>query len=402
MTAALLMHIQRFSIHLLLPQSLDTLFKTCLVEACRLVTAEYGSLFLLKNERLIRVLNNVPTQRRLHPRRHGTLFEPFLDGKIHILPPEKVRQLHPQLGEPLPTLLLLPLSYHQQHIGLLSLHVVRSLRLTKELRQALLIFASLAALAIRNLEFLERSTHEIHERELFMSAAAHELANPLTVIVGYAELMQKKLDRGAPVKPEWVAHILDGSGRLLNLIQELLTISQIRTGLFSYNFTHIDLLPELHNIIREFQVLHTQPLRLINNLPSNSLPLIADREKLRLVIFNLLNNAAKHSATDAEIQLTLEKSDGYFRITIQDFGRGIPKKELKKVFEKYYRGTASRSGGPNGLGLGMYLCREIMIAHNGDISLQSQVHKGTRALLLLPEIGYEEPGPDTSFSSLPE
>jgi len=108
---------------------------------------------------------------------------------------------------------------------------------------------------------------------------------------------------------------------------------------------------------------------------------------LKTVFQNVLENALKYSANQKKpVEIRLEEGDGRTQVSFQDFGAGIPQEEQEKVFEPFYRVDKSRAKDTGGYGLGLSLCREIMQAHGGEISLESEPGKGTKVLLKFPKV----------------
>jgi signal transduction histidine kinase len=111
----------------------------------------------------------------------------------------------------------------------------------------------------------------------------------------------------------------------------------------------------------------------------------ADQARARTALQNVVENALKYSTSQKKpVEISLEKEDGGFQVTVQDFGVGIPPEEQERVFEPFYRVDKSRTKETGGYGLGLSLCREIMRAHGGEISLESSAEKGTRVFLFFP------------------
>jgi transcriptional regulator with GAF, ATPase, and Fis domain len=170
MALSLLQQIQQASLKLLLPLDSTELYRTCVKEAVSLVGANYGSLFLEKNDRLVRVFTTVPISKRLVPRNNGNTYKSFLEGKIQFLYRETIKNTHPEAEKDLAAIILIPLTHQRKRIGIMTLQCLHRTKYSAELKQSLKLFGSLATLAIRNIELYEDAQAALQTRELNCSA----------------------------------------------------------------------------------------------------------------------------------------------------------------------------------------------------------------------------------------
>lgn len=239
-----------------------------------------------------------------------------------------------------------------------------------ELAAVIMIFQDITAL--REMDRL---------KDDFLSIAGHELRTPLASVLGYAQLLERRFDRldrtailGA------LRGIREQSEAMAALIDELLDVSRIRTGRLALERSVCDVV----GIVREaIERLRPQRLGPITLEAPPAAPVFGDARRLSQVFANLLDNAAKYSDSPAPIEVRIAIAGGYVRVSVRDYGIGIPPEALGRLFERFYRAdnAATRAGG---LGLGLYLCQEIVERHNGSIDVRSTLGKGSEFAVQLP------------------
>ncbi len=236
----------------------------------------------------------------------------------------------------------------------------------------------------RNVE-LDNNNEElvkINKRQKgLVSVVSHEFRSSLTSIVGFSELM-----RGTECSPEVVKEfatmILSDAERTTRLINDLLDLSRLELGQMKLALESIDLNAVIEEVIARIRpnIPHQIQLRLDTTLPL----LTGDSDKLIQVVTNLLNNASKYSPNGGNIVVISEKSDGFFHLSIQDHGIGIPQDKLEQVFEPYSRITSDATRDISGTGLGLSIVREIITIHGGNIWVESQLGEGSLFHIMLP------------------
>lgn len=222
-------------------------------------------------------------------------------------------------------------------------------------------------------------------RKDFVANVSHELKTPLTSIKGYIEAL---LD-GARDDPgrclEFLQILQRQTDRLNNLITDLLMLSQIESGQYTCKRDAVDMAD-----VTERAVAMLKPLvemkrhRLTVMLHPELSPAIGDEGKLTQVMINLLDNAIKYTPDGGAIAIEAMQSGNIIEMAVSDTGIGIPKKDLTRIFERFYRVDRARSRELGGTGLGLSIVRHIVEAHNGSIQVQSEPGKGSKFTLLLP------------------
>ncbi|WP_181751317.1 ATP-binding protein [Paenactinomyces guangxiensis] len=224
------------------------------------------------------------------------------------------------------------------------------------------------------------------QRKDFVANVSHELRTPLTTIKSYLEA----LDDGAVNDPELASRFLQvtrqEADRMTRLIHDLLQLSRLDAKQSRFHKKAIHMEEMLEDVVDRFAFQCKQKEIKLSLHITESLPRIyADRDKLDQVLDNLLSNAVKYTLEGGSIAVIAERRpDGMVEVSIADTGIGIPKKDLGRIFERFYRVDKARSRSLGGTGLGLAIAREIVRAHGGDISIDSIYRKGTTVSFTLP------------------
>jgi two-component system phosphate regulon sensor histidine kinase PhoR len=222
-------------------------------------------------------------------------------------------------------------------------------------------------------------------REDFVSQVTHELRTPLTNIRAYAETLSSGVFEDPRVITECYNVITKETRRLSRLIEDILSISQIEVGSIRLVHDDVDLRTLLTDAVRDVRGLAEEKqidLQLV--LPAKLEPMRADRDKLAVVINNLLGNALKYTPPGGEVHVGCKSTAEKVMITVKDNGIGIPPDEHERVFEKFQRGSDPRVASEPGTGIGLTTAREIARRHGGDIELMSAAGQGSTFVVTLP------------------
>ena len=217
----------------------------------------------------------------------------------------------------------------------------------------------------------------------FLSTAAHELRTPLTVIMGFSELLlEKKLDEERTNK--FLKTINEESRGLEKIINDLLDVSRIESGIgFKIRKAPTDLgdiILKNTNLFQSQTDKHIFKMDLPGNLPKVEI----DKDRIGQVIESLLSNAIKFSPEGGKIQVTLQKSNKDLKVTVSDTGLGISKKDLPRIFDRFYRGDNVSADAIGGVGLGLGIVKYIIELHKGKIWVESEPGKGSTFTFTLP------------------
>ena len=230
---------------------------------------------------------------------------------------------------------------------------------------------------------------EERERRLFVSNVSHELRTPLTSVKSYLEV----LDDGAlsePVAPDFVKVSLNETNRMMRMVTDLLSLSRIdnetsQLDIELTNFTaFITFILNRFDKIKSQSQEDTKKYELIREYPITPIWVEIDTDKMTQVIDNILNNAIKYSPDGGKIKVGMKTTDAQLIISISDEGLGIPKKDLPRIFDRFYRVDKARSRAQGGTGLGLAIAKEIIKQHKGFIWAKSEYGKGSTFTIVLP------------------
>ena len=228
---------------------------------------------------------------------------------------------------------------------------------------------------------------EERERRLFVSNVSHELRTPLTSVKSYLEA----LDEGAlydPVAPDFIKVSLDETNRMMRMVTDLLHLSRIDNATTQLDVELINFTAFITFILNRFDKMRSQDeekkYEIVRDYPINSVWIEIDTDKMTQVIDNILNNAIKYSPDGGKITVSMKTTDDQMILSIKDQGLGIPKQDLPKIFDRFYRVDRARSRAQGGTGLGLAIVKEIIKQHNGFIWAKSEYGKGSTFTIVLP------------------
>ena len=230
---------------------------------------------------------------------------------------------------------------------------------------------------------------EERERRLFVSNVSHELRTPLTSVKSYLEA----LDDGAlsePVAPDFVKVSLNETNRMMRMVTDLLSLSRIDNETSQLDIELTNFTAFITFILNRFDKIKSQSqegskkYELIREYPITPIWVEIDTDKMTQVIDNILNNAIKYSPDGGKIKVRMKTTDAQLIISISDEGLGIPKKDLPRIFDRFYRVDKARSRAQGGTGLGLAIAKEIIKQHKGFIWAKSEYGKGSTFTIVLP------------------
>ncbi|MCO6436335.1 MAG: PAS domain-containing protein [Phycisphaerae bacterium] len=222
-------------------------------------------------------------------------------------------------------------------------------------------------------------------REEFVTQVTHELRTPLTNIRAYAETLSSGMFEDPSVITECYNVITKETRRLSRLIEDILSVSQLEVGGIDLQVDTVDLRQVLSEGVRDVRGLADEKnidIQLV--LPSKLEPIRGDRDKLAVVVNNLLGNAIKYTPSGGDVLLGCQVSSSEVIITVKDNGFGIDPEDHARVFEKFQRGRDPEVQAESGTGIGLYTSREIVRRHGGNIELISRKGEGSTFLVKLP------------------
>lgn len=380
--------IYKSSLKFLAPSSIEEVYSTVVEEAIKLVGADSGAIYLQFQNHFKPVYSSISSLYNVIPRRDGNTYKSFMSGKTIIADVSDVGVAHPEVGQlGVRSSIFIPLSYKKQTLGVLTLNTKKPAYFDSYKLKVLILFGSMVTLAIKKAQLYEEAKSALETRDLFISMASHELRTPLTAINGYSQLLSSRLSKTDTPEARWVNSLAMECSRMTNLVKELLTISQIRGGGYHYSWKECSLREIVNRVTENFRVAYPERSFVIDDkIPgTDSDKVVGDYDKLIQGVTNLLDNAAKFSPGTSEIILTLKSSKSSIEVQIKDHGIGIDSKDLPNVFDKYYLGSDHRR---EGMGLGLFLAKDIFEKHHGSIAIKTKKNKGTAVNIKLPIAQY--------------
>ena len=220
-------------------------------------------------------------------------------------------------------------------------------------------------------------------KSVFVSVVSHELKTPVALIKGYVGTLRRKdVSWESEIVQDSLQVIEDEADRLTELIENLLDASRLQAGGFSLNLAEIKI-DQLTQETAERVQSRTDLHEIITQFPSDFPTIVGDQNRLEQVFYNLLENAVKYSPGGGEIRISGQIRSKQIIICVQDQGSGISREDIPHVFDRFYRAEDAAKN-TQGAGLGLYLSRAIIEAHNGRIWVEPRSDKGTRVCLSIP------------------
>ncbi|HNP74609.1 MAG TPA: ATP-binding protein [Kouleothrix sp.] len=244
-----------------------------------------------------------------------------------------------------------------------------------------------ADLLAREQAALAEAQQALRLRDEFLSIASHELKTPLTSVLGNAQLLQRRTLREGSLS---AAHqrtlgvIVDQSHRLEKLINDLLDISRIEMGHLSLDVEPIDLATLVRQVVEEVQPMLYIQHTVVAELRASPVPIAGDALRLEQVLQNLIQNSIKYSPDGGQITVRLESSGTHAQLSISDQGIGIPSLAVPQLFSRFYRASNVHEQSISGMGIGLYVVKEIVSLHGGTIAVSSQEGSGSTFTIAIP------------------
>ena len=366
----------------LVPLDTHEAYMTVVKEAMALVNAVDGSIFMFEDGIAKRAYTTNKKLRKIVPRKGGITYEVYNTQLPRLRHREGLIDANPDFRIlPYQSDISIPLNYGHITMGVLSVLSHRNKKFTDDDLGILTLFGPLATLALYNAQLHHKAQKAIETRDLFISMAAHELKNPLTLIKLNAQLLERSTNLKQLSEYKRVETILKGTERLNSLTDELLQVDRMRTGKLQYAMADVNIIDTVKQTVRDSRQRYTShKFSLKNSTSKQKILVYADQDKLVQVFHNILNNAAKFSPEGSHIRTMLTADAEQVQVQIKDEGPGISAEVLPNLFTKFYRGNSNKEG----MGLGLYLVKQIVTKHNGNIEVNSKLNSGTAVTISLP------------------
>lgn len=219
----------------------------------------------------------------------------------------------------------------------------------------------------------------------FITFVSHEIGTPLSIIKGNIELMvEEEFGKLNNEQKKRLKTVLQNIDRLTKIIRDTMELMKIESDKLSLNKELFSITKLASEIVSEFQILARRKLHILTlNLEKYVPNIIADKDRIRQVFNNLINNAIKYTPKNGKIDVKVLKENGNVHVIVEDNGIGIPKEEQERIFEKFYK-VSSHLEDASGTGLGLAICKGIVEAHDGKIWVESGKGKGATFHFILP------------------
>jgi two-component system phosphate regulon sensor histidine kinase PhoR len=219
----------------------------------------------------------------------------------------------------------------------------------------------------------------------FVANVTHEIRTPLTAVIGYLETLQTGAIDNTDDARRFIDIILKQAQRLNRLVEDLMTISKIELEEINFRFEDVILQDVIGSVLPLMEAkAEVKKIRIENQVQAQIPRVRADRDRLCQVFVNLLDNALKFTPEGGRVTIDAEeKADGVV-VSISDTGMGIPREEIQRLGERFYRVDKTRSRELGGTGLGLSIVKHLMLAHGGKMEIESQLGQGTKVILFFP------------------
>ncbi|MBR6728954.1 MAG: HAMP domain-containing protein, partial [Clostridia bacterium] len=240
-------------------------------------------------------------------------------------------------------------------------------------------------LAIAFNSLIDRMAELEDKRRAFVSNASHELKTPLSII----KLLSDSLIQTENPDPEFIKEFLSDMNneveRLTRIIERLLDMTQMDSSQMSMQFIHTDVRELVHEIFDKLAPLaKSKDIALTMNTPEEEVILPIERDTLTEAIYNIADNSIKYTESGGSVSISISRDLGNVYIAVTDTGIGIPKEEVQKIFDRFYRVDKARARETGGTGLGLSIALDAVKLHNGHIEVKSEEEKGSRFTITLP------------------
>ena len=222
------------------------------------------------------------------------------------------------------------------------------------------------------------------ERREFVANVSHELRTPLTTMRSYLEALADGAWRDENIAPTFLNVTQTETERMIRLVNDLLQLSKMDSQEYELNMEFVEFNKFFTRIIDRFEMSKSQNVEFIRLLPETSYFVEIDTDKLTQVIDNIISNALKYSPNGGNIRFGFTVHDNMLRVMISDDGMGIPRENVERIFDRFYRVDRARTRSMGGTGLGLAIAREMIEAHGGEIWAESEEGHGTTIFFTLP------------------
>lgn len=232
-------------------------------------------------------------------------------------------------------------------------------------------------------DITEQEKIEMERRE-FVSNVSHELRTPLTTMRSYLEALADGAWKNKDLAPQFLNVTQTETERMIRLVSDLLQLSRMDSREYEINADYVDFNKFFNRIIDRFEMSKSKNVEFKRMLPTLPCYVEIDTDKITQVIDNIISNALKYSPDGGNIRFGMTANEGLLTVMISDDGMGIPKENVERIFDRFYRVDRARARSMGGTGLGLAISREMIVAHGGKIWAESEEGIGTTIFFTLP------------------
>ncbi|WP_453992669.1 cell wall metabolism sensor histidine kinase WalK [Bacillus nitroreducens] len=222
------------------------------------------------------------------------------------------------------------------------------------------------------------------ERREFVANVSHELRTPLTTMRSYLEALADGAWKDEKIAPQFLHVTQTETERMIRLVNDLLKLSKLDSKDYQLSKDIINFTKYFHRIIDRFEMTKEQHVSFIRNLPEKAIYIEMDQDKITQVLDNIISNALKYSPEGGTVTFELTEKNEQMLVSVSDQGVGIPKENVNRIFERFYRVDKARTRKLGGTGLGLAIAKEMVVAHGGRIWAESEEGVGTTIFFTMP------------------
>lgn len=244
------------------------------------------------------------------------------------------------------------------------------------------LFNDLRKVNEENQKLLQISIESEKKKDEFMGIASHELKTPLTSMKAYTQLIVKTVKEGDyTLVPRYIQKAEEGVLKLERLVNDLLDVSKIESGKLELNFNEFDFIELADTCIENFSLIEPTA-KIVRNGISSAI-VCGDKERLEQVLINLVSKAIKYSPKEREVKIEIKEKDEMLQVEVIDRGIGLPADKTELIFNRFYR-VQEKVNKVSGLGIGLYISRQIIMRHQGTIGVTSKEGEGSTFYFSIP------------------
>ncbi|MFS0774536.1 cell wall metabolism sensor histidine kinase WalK [Neobacillus sp. 3P2-tot-E-2] len=228
------------------------------------------------------------------------------------------------------------------------------------------------------------------ERREFVANVSHELRTPLTTMRSYLEALADGAWKDEDIAPNFLEVTRTETERMIRLVNDLLQLSKLDSTDYRLNKEWVNFVDFYHRIIDRFEMAKEQNVSFKRELPTHAIFVEIDEDKMTQVLYNIISNALKYSPEGGQVTFSIKEEEEKIIVSVSDQGMGIPKENISKIFDRFYRVDKARTRKLGGTGLGLAIAKEMVNVHGGMIWAVSEEGKGTEIFFSLPYEQSEE------------